>query len=81
MRRFKRSTQSTIGQAWTGKHVILLQCEGNQLKQLYKSYHAPLEQPRYHCAETLSQLMSIGYYIYKITPLSGNQIQYILILE
>ncbi|WP_226666757.1 hypothetical protein [Metabacillus litoralis] len=79
--KFHRNPQLTIGQPWTGKHVILIQCDGNTFKQLYKSYHAPVERPRYHCAETLSQLLSIGYKVYKITPLHKNQIQYFLILE
>ncbi|MBO0962768.1 hypothetical protein J1P26_24045 [Neobacillus sp. MM2021_6] len=73
--------QPIIGQAWTGKHVILLHCTtNNQYISLYKSYHAPIEPPRPNCAETLSQLLSIGYRIMAITPLSSNQIQYFLVL-
>jgi hypothetical protein len=76
-----RERQAIIGQAWTGRHVILLHCtEDNQFKELFKSYHAPIEPPRYNCAETLSQLLSIGYQIQAITPLSQNQIQYFLVL-
>lgn len=70
-----------IGQAWTGKHVILLHCtQNNQFLNLYKSFHAPIEPPRYNCAETLSQLLSIGYRIMAITPIPPNQIQYVLVL-
>ena len=74
-------TQSIIGQAWTGKHVVLLHCTNdNQLIYLYKSFHAPIEPPRPNCAETLSQLLSIGYHIMAITPISSNHIQYFLVL-
>jgi hypothetical protein len=70
-----------IGQAWTGKHVVFLHCtDTNQLAGLYKSYYAPIEPPRTNCAETLAQLLSIGYVLHSITPLSPNQIQYLLIL-
>lgn len=73
--------QPIIGQAWTGKHVVLLNCTtDNQFISLYKSYHAPIEPPRHNCAETLSQLLSIGYRIMAITPISLNQIQYVLVL-
>ncbi|PFO01463.1 hypothetical protein COJ85_17270 [Bacillus sp. AFS076308] len=74
-------TQPIIGQAWTGRHVVLLQCTtDNQFINLYKSFHAPIEPPRQNCAETLSQLLSIGYHIVAITPLSPVQIQYLLVL-
>ena len=74
-------TQPIIGQAWTGKHVVLLHCtNNNQYISLYKSYHAPIEPRRHNCAETLSQLLSIGYRIMAITPISTNQIQYFLVL-
>ncbi|MFJ5716924.1 hypothetical protein [Neobacillus sp. NPDC093127] len=74
-------TQPMIGQAWTGKHVVLLHCTtNNELIQLYKSFHAPIEPPRHNCAETLSQLLSIGYRIMAITPIISNQIQYVLVL-
>jgi hypothetical protein len=80
--RRKRQVQTMIGQAWTGRHVVLLHCTtDNQLIQLYKSYHAPTEPPRDNCAETLSQLLSIGYRIQAITAISPNQLQYFLILE
>jgi len=70
-----------IGQAWTGRHVVLLHCTiSNQVINLYKSFHAPIEPPRYNCAETLAQLLSIGYRIIAITPISLNQIQYFLVL-
>jgi hypothetical protein len=73
--------QPIIGQAWTGRHVVLLQCtENNQFINLYKSFHAPIEPPRHNCAETLSQLLSIGYRIHAITAISSNQIQYFLVL-
>ncbi|MEH7549209.1 MULTISPECIES: hypothetical protein [Bacillaceae] len=74
-------TQRIIGQAWTGRHVVLLHCTtDNQFINLYKSFHAPIEPPRQNCAETLSQLLSIGYHIEAITPLSPVQIQYLLVL-
>ncbi|PLR98477.1 hypothetical protein [Bacillus sp. T33-2] len=70
-----------IGQAWTGKHVILLHCSNNNKTiNLYKSYHAPIEPVRPNCAETLSQLLSIGYSIVAITAIPPNQIQYFLVL-
>ncbi|MFJ7729883.1 hypothetical protein ACIQXV_27755 [Neobacillus sp. NPDC097160] len=73
--------QPIIGHAWTGKHVVLLHCTNdNQFISLYKSYQAPIEPPRHNCAETLSQLLSIGYRIMAITPISLNQIQYFLVL-
>jgi hypothetical protein len=73
--------QPMIGQAWTGRHVVLLHCtRNNQLINLYKSYHAPIEPPRENCAETLSQLLSIGYHIHAITAISANEIQYFLVL-
>lgn len=73
--------QPTIGQAWTGRHVILLHCTAdNHFLHLYKSFHAPIEPPRSNCAETLSQLLSIGYKIHAITPISSNVIQYFLVL-
>ncbi|MFZ7946081.1 hypothetical protein [Neobacillus sp. 19] len=81
--RNKRETQiqPIIGQAWTGRHVVLLHCtNNNELIHLYKSYHAPIEPPRHNCAETLSQLLSIGYRLMAITPISSNQIQYFLVL-
>jgi hypothetical protein len=76
-----KNARPKIGQAWTGRHVILLHCTvNNQFSELFKSYHAPIEPPRTNCAETLSQLLSIGYKIHAITPLSPNQIQYFLVL-
>ena len=75
-----RNHYRLIGQAWTGKHVILLHCSTtNYLKNLYKSNHAPMETASHNCAETLSQLLSIGYHIYAITAISPNQIQYLLV--
>ena len=77
-----RQTAPMIGQAWTGRHVVLLHCTAdNQFIQLYKSYHAPIEPPRVNCAETLSKLLSIGYRIQAITAVSPNQLQYFLVLE
>jgi hypothetical protein len=77
-----RQTAPMIGQAWTGRHVVLLHCTtDNQLIHLFKSYHAPTEPPRNNCAETLSQLLSIGYRIQAITALSPNHLQYFLVLE
>ncbi|MHC0039599.1 hypothetical protein [Pseudoneobacillus sp. C159] len=73
--------QPIIGQAWTGRHVILLYCTiDNQFSNLYKSFHAPIEPPRSNCAETLSQLLSIGYKLHAVTPISSNIIQYFLVL-
>lgn len=76
-----RQTQPMIGQAWTGRHVLLLHCTvNNQFISLHKSFHAPIEPPQNNCAETLSQLLSIGYRIHAITPISANQLQYFLVL-
>lgn len=81
MRRI-RQVQPMIGQAWTGRHVVLLHCTtNNQLINLFKSFHAPIEPPRENCAETLSQLLSIGYSIKAITAVTPYQIQYFLVLE
>ena len=81
MMRNWRQLEPIIGQAWTGRHVILLQCStNNQFTSLYKSYHAPVEPPRQNCAETLAQLLSIGYRIQAITAISPEQIQYLLVL-
>lgn len=81
-RHFRTRVQPIIGQAWTGRHVVLLHCsEKNQVKNLYKSYHAPIEPPRTNCAETLSQLLSIGYQVKTITPVSPQELQYFLVLE
>lgn len=81
--RYRREiVQPMIGQAWTGRHVVLLHCTDNNIfKNLYKSYHAPIEPPRQNCAETLSQFLSIGYKIKAITPIKSNEIQYFLVLE
>ena len=77
----ENQTESIIGQAWTGRHVVLLHCTThNEFIALYKSFHAPIEPPRYNCAETLAQLLSIGYHIHAITPIIPNQIQYLLVL-
>ncbi|MGM7722013.1 hypothetical protein [Metabacillus sp. Hm71] len=76
-----REPQPIIGQAWTGRHVIILQCsETNKLIEVYKSIHAPIEPPRLNCAETLSQLISIGYRIHAMSSLPNHRIQYVLVL-
>jgi hypothetical protein len=81
-REIQPQPQPTIGQPWTGRHVVLLHCtENNQFIALYKSFHAPIEPPRSNCAETLSQLLSIGYRIQAITAIAPNHIQYFLVLE
>lgn len=77
----RTQTEPIIGQAWTGRHVVLVHCtQNNQFVQLYKSAHAPIEPTHPNCAETLSQLLSIGYHVQAITPISANQIQYLLVL-
>lgn len=74
-------TKPIIGQAWTGKHVVLVNCTANnQFINYYQSFHAPLEPPRKNCAETLSQLFSIGYRIYTVTAITPNHLQYVLVL-
>jgi hypothetical protein len=81
IRQIETQPKPMIGQAWTGIHVVLLHCTAdNQFSSLYKSFHAPIEPPRSNCAETLSQLLSIGYKIHAITPISSNIIQYFLVL-
>lgn len=68
-----------IGQAWMGKHVVIVQCSPtNQFQHMYKSKHAPIEPPHTNCAETLAQLLSIGYQIHAITPINQSTIQYVL---
>lgn len=70
-----------IGQAWTGRHVVLIYCTpGNEFITMHTSNHAPFEPPRSNCAETLSQLLSIGYKVLHITPISPSVIQYFLVL-
>lgn len=71
-----------IGQAWTGRHVLLLQCQldTNTVKHLNKSLHAPTEPIHTNCAETLSQHLSIGYTVMHTTFIPANQIQYLLVL-
>ncbi|MFE8699204.1 hypothetical protein ACFYKX_01070 [Cytobacillus sp. FJAT-54145] len=83
MRRVRETQmQPVIGQAWSGKHVVLIHCtENNQYLNLYKSFHAPIEPPRRNCAETLAQLLSIGYQLKSISPLSPGKVQYFLVLE
>ncbi len=70
-----------IGTAWFGRHVVLITCNPatNQFLQLHKSLHAPTEPAHPNCAETISQFLSIGYNIAAITPLSHNEVQYILV--
>ncbi|MGJ7922831.1 hypothetical protein [Neobacillus sp. LXY-4] len=73
--------QPLIGQAWAGKHVVIIHCSANnEFINLYKSLHAPIEPTHPNCAETLSQLLSIGYRIYAITPITVNLVQYVLVL-
>lgn len=71
-----------IGTAWHGKHVIILNCNPNtnQLLSVYKSLSAPFEPPHSNCAETLSRLLSIGYILLMVVPLSNYEIQYVLIM-
>jgi hypothetical protein len=81
IRQLKSQQPTMIGQAWTGRHVLLLHCSAdNQFIHLHQSFHAPTEPPRSNCAETLSQLLSIGYKIHAVTPISANVIQYVLVL-
>lgn len=79
--RRRTHSEPMIGQAWMGRHVILIHCStNNEFLQMYKSKHAPTEPPHQNCAETLSQLLSIGYTIQAITPISPREIQYLLVL-
>ncbi|WP_010283940.1 hypothetical protein [Bacillus timonensis] len=70
-----------IGTAWYGRHVVFITCNPvtNQFLQLHKSLHAPTEPPHRNCAETISQFLSIGYKIAAISPLSNNNLQYVLV--
>lgn len=74
--------QSIIGQAWTGRHVLLIQCavDSNIVTNVHKSLHAPTEPIQKNCAETLSQHISIGYKLIGTTYIPPNQIQYFLVL-
>ncbi|WP_273126080.1 hypothetical protein ACNRWW_12280 [Metabacillus sp. HB246100] len=69
-----------IGQAWTGKHVIIITCFNDQLSVISKSNQAPFELPSKNCAETLARYVSIGYKIHRITPLTIQRVQYLLVL-
>ncbi|MGV3488910.1 MAG: hypothetical protein ACO1OC_10035 [Tuberibacillus sp.] len=70
-----------IGTAWTGQHVVLVQCNmrDNRFITLYKSIGAPEEPPHSTCAETLSRFFSIGYKLAGAFPISFNEVQYILV--
>jgi hypothetical protein len=69
-----------IGTAWSGKHVVIIRCMPyqNQFIGLYTSLHAPTEPPSPHCAETLSQFLSIGYTLIDTYTISATEVQYIL---
>lgn len=69
-----------IGTAWYGRHVIQIRCNAhtNQFLQLYKSLHAPTEPTNPNCSETLAQYLSIGYELIGVTPLSHNEVLYVL---
>lgn len=71
-----------IGQAWTGRHVLLILCQidTNTVIQANTSLHAPTEPIHKNCAETLSQHISIGYHIKQTTFIPPNKIQYLLVL-
>ncbi|KAA9024007.1 hypothetical protein F4V44_11740 [Niallia endozanthoxylica] len=72
-----------IGQAWMGKHVIIIKCQmdTNLVLQVHTSYHAPMEPIQKNCAETLSQHLSIGYRVIDVTYIPPNAVQYLLVLE
>lgn len=76
-------TTPMIGQAWTGRHVLLLLCEidTNTIIHAHKSLHAPTEPINKNCAETLSQHLSIGYKVINVTFIPPNRLQYFLILS
>ncbi|WP_071396916.1 hypothetical protein [Bacillus tuaregi] len=75
--------QSMIGQAWTGRHVMVVQCQLNphNVWNVQTSYYAPTEPIKKNCAETLSQHLSIGYKIIDMTFIPPNLVQYLLVLE
>jgi len=73
--------QPQIGTAWHGRHIILVRCNPytNQFIYLDKSLHAPIEPPHETCAETVAQLISIGYTIQTVVPISHTEVQYVLV--
>ncbi|MFC0271699.1 hypothetical protein ACFFIX_09545 [Metabacillus herbersteinensis] len=77
-----RITEPVIGYAWTGRHVVILQCRSstNTFFSLHSSLHALLEPSKINCAETLSQLLSIGYQVASVTQLQPDIVQYLLVM-
>lgn len=79
-RRFIRHPM--VGQAWMGRHVVILRCTfNNQLVNTFISHHAPMEDLHSSCSESLSRLLSIGYRMITTTVLPMGQIEYVLVLE
>lgn len=78
-----RNQPTMIGQAWTGRHVLIIQCQHdtNSVLHVHTSYHAPTEPIQKNCAETLSQHLSIGYKVIDVTFIPPNVVQYLLVLE
>lgn len=83
MYHFSHNHPTMIGQAWTGRHVMIIQCQldTNSVLRVHTSFHAPAEPIRKNCAETLSQHLSIGYKVVNVTYIPPNIIQYLLVLE
>ncbi|MGM7684768.1 hypothetical protein ACSVDA_21910 [Cytobacillus sp. Hm23] len=52
----------------------------NHFVSLHSSLHAPIEPTNPNCAETVAQLLSIGYKIEASVALSTHLVQYILVL-
>ncbi|KAA0550146.1 hypothetical protein FZW96_02035 [Bacillus sp. BGMRC 2118] len=70
-----------IGTAWYGRHVVIVRCnpQTNSFITIHKSLHAPTEPSSQNCAETLAQLLSIGYTLSHSYTISPYEVQYILV--
>ncbi|TLS37635.1 hypothetical protein FCL54_10665 [Pseudalkalibacillus caeni] len=64
-----------------GKHVVIIRCnpQNNRFLSMHSSYEAPLEPAVQNCAQTLSNLLSIGYKLKQAVAISHDDIQYILV--
>lgn len=81
MRQNQANPHTKIGTAWSGKHVVIIQCRiiDNQFIQLKKSLHAPTEPPHQNCAETLSRFLSIGYTLTHTYQVNQSTVEYVLV--
>jgi hypothetical protein len=70
-----------IGEAWYGRHVVILTCNPlhDQMLHVFHSQHSPLEPVHHTCSQTLATFLSIGYQLANVQVLSQTMIQYVLI--